>query len=245
MFFFGLVAIMGLSSEPCWLFLGAIILMVIVNVMISKVRDNPWRVVSRVWAVARIIKSIENRQLEKFDQAWNISRVAVANIVLLFFLAPLFFIDIQKLLLWWPILLISVLLLLLFKSYNTRVVALLHGLLYLIILLLLFLYRNGLEESWWHVYWSVLTATAMAWVILGLLFAHGRRLMALHAFEILLILLSWAVVIGVMAVLGYDKAQMADMRLVCVYAIPFLLLFKLCFSSGHTVAKDMDKSDAT
>jgi len=245
MFFFGLVAIMGLSSEPYWLFLGAIVLMIVVDVMITRIRENPWRVVSRIWDVARIIKSIEDRQLEKLDRVWNLSRVAAANIVLLFFLAPLFFIDTQKLLLWWPVLLISVLLLLLFKSYNARVVALLHGLLYLIILLLLFLYRNGLDESWWHAYWSVLTATTMAWIIFGLLFAHGRRLMALHALEILLILLSWAVVVGVMPVLGYDQTQMADMRLVCVYAIPFLLLFKLCFSSGHAVAKDMGKSDAT
>jgi len=228
MFLYGFIALSGWHLEAYWKFYGALLLTALIYRAVTRLRDNPWRLVSIMFAWSASLERLEQRQHERLTGLWVNLRRGLPNLILAFFLLPMFFLD--GVLGWevWLLPLVFSALLYLFSNHNARIVGLLHGLLYLIILTLFFVYQTSLPSLWWHTYyWPVLLCVSMLWIVLSLFVGHMRRLLSLHSLEVLLIMISWLGVFVLMPMLNANASDVEALRMICIYAIPMLLMAKL------------------
>ncbi|MDQ6970761.1 MAG: MraY family glycosyltransferase [Mariprofundus sp.] len=228
MFLYGFIALSGWSLEAYWKFYGALLLTGLIYRSVSMLRDNPWRLVMVMFAWGASLERLEKQQHERLAGLWiHFSRV-LPNLILALFLLPIAFLDGALGREIWLLPLACIALLYLFRNHNVRIVGLLHGLLYLIILTLFFVYQTSLPSLWWHsYYWPVLLCISMLWIVLSLFIGHMRRLLSLHSFEVLLIMISWLGVFVLMPMLNASSSDVHGLRMICVYAIPMLLMAKL------------------
>jgi len=223
------IAVLALDIAAYWQFSAAVALTVVVYRSITLLSRRPYLLISNVSSLSHRIIRIERLLLKSlFDVNRHYSR-SVPLILTLLILVPLLFLEQAMLALMglMPVVILS--LLFFMRNGNQRVLATLQGLLYLVILTLLFIYYTSLGHSNWFIYWSVLISLCMGWIMLTLLVGHTRRMLSLHSFEILLILISWVAFFLVVPMMGFVPTSGEDVRVICVYAIPLLLIAKLCF----------------
>jgi len=232
MFLYGFIALGGWHLEAYWKFYGALLLTALIYRLLTVLRDNPWRLVTMMFAWGESLERIEREQHHRLAGLWGYFSRGLPSVVLFLFLLPILFL--KGSLGWeiWLLPLACVALLYLFRNHNVRIVGLLHGLLYLVILTLFFVYQTSLGSSWWHsYYWPVLLCISMLWIVLSLFIGHMRRLLTLHSLEVLLIMISWLGVFVLLPMLKEFSSHAYDLRMICIYAIPMLLMAKLVLAS--------------
>lgn len=231
MFLFGMFAVLQMELQAYWLFYIAIAMTSIVYRLISYYSDKPYRVISFASIVSEHVCHIEKTVIARlYGMSGSFTR-AISYSLALLLLLPILFLGSNEASL---VVIISLLLLglmIFLRSHNGRIQAIVHGLLYICVLSVLFLYDTSLQEEYWSFYQGVLISVSLAWVTLTLLVAHTRRILALHSFEILLMLVSWIVFFIAIPMMDFVPTHGEDMRLICVYAIPLLLVLKLCAST--------------
>jgi len=220
MFMYGFVAFLGLQVAAFWQFYGAILWMSLVYFCIARIRDYPWTVVASISRVSALLEQLESRQHERLMGLWTYFRNGLPMVILLLFFLPLFFMQGQ--LYWLAALFLALTCLLLLKYNHGRIVALLHGLLYLSIFAVLYQYQEG----WLQGYCSGLAYVSMVWIILSLFAGRTRKIITMHSFEILLVLTSW---LGTFVLMPMVHSA-GNMHIVCIYAIPMLFMVKLALS---------------
>ncbi len=228
MFLYGFIALSGWHLQAYWKFYGALLLTGLIYRAVSRLRDNPWRLVAVMFAWGASLERLEKQQHERLAGLWLHFSRALPNVILALFLLPIVFLD--GALGWgiWLLPLACVALLFLFRHHNARIIGLLYGLLYLMILTLFFIYQTSLASQWWHsYYWPTLLGISMLWIVLSLFIGHMRRLLSLHSLEVLLIMTSWLGVFVLMPMLNESLADANGFRMICIYAIPMLLMAKL------------------
>jgi len=235
MFVYCAIALLGLHVAAYWQFYMAIGLTMLVYGSIHVIARKPYRAIATVSMLSHRVGRLESMLVHTlFDVNKHYSR-AVSFVLVALAIIPLLFLGQQGLLLMG--LAMALLSLLFFmRQQNQRVLAILQGLLYILILSLLFVYNRSFDYPAWGSYWAGLSSVSIAWVILTLLVGHTRRKLALHSFEILLILLSWVVFFLVMPLLNFAPTGGEDVRIICIYAIPLLLVAKLCIVSAKRVS---------
>ena len=236
MFLYGSMALLALNRAAYAQFYPAVALTMLLYVCINTGTGKPYRTIVIVSAFAHRADNIEAWLLQSlFDINKHYSRIISATLLLLAML-PLLFLANVSLALMAGGALIIILLLSLLPQQNLRIQAMYHGFLYLTILGILFVCHNAHDSAVWFTYWSVLVCLSITWVTLTMLVGHTRKLLTLHSFEILLILISWVVFFLFAPMLALANSHLNnyldDVRVACVYAIPLLLLAKLCAVSS-------------
>lgn len=122
--------------------------------------------------------------------------------------------------------------LLVFFSFRTRRAAdlsILHGTLYLNIFALMLVYNLSVlfHFSWLYEYLSVLSAMALLWVALKLLFTQCNEIIFASDFELLIFLILWFVVFIVMADLQISPMILQAVQHAFLLSIPFMLVMKI------------------
>jgi len=234
MFLYSSVALLALRMEAYWQFYGAILLTALIYRMIAACRENPWRLVSAVWALGASLEELEQRQHRYLLRVWGGLKKAMPVAVLLLLLVPLAFLPDGggKV---WLLPVAGVMMAWLLRNQNARIIAIMHGLIYLMILMLMFTYQTSLQSQGWQTYALVLASVSLFWVILGLLMGHMRKSLSMHSFEILLVLISWLVFFFILPMLNYAPTGGQDVRVICIYALPLLLMSKLCLVSVRRI----------
>lgn len=233
MFLYCSLALLALQVPAYWQFYGAIALTVVLYGLIA------WLGHGRAGTAAMLISTLGQRlfRVEQllmvmlFDVSRHYSR-SISLALALLALLPLAFLEMSSEIVVLMMVMLTTIALLT-RPHNPRIRAILQGLFYLTILLLLFVYHRQLLQHIWVLYWSLLISCSTGWIILTLLVGHTRRMLALHSFEILLILISWLLFFLVMPMVGFAPLAGEDIRLVCVDAIPLLLIGKLCVGGVH------------
>jgi len=235
MFLYGSIALAGWNLEAYWKFYGALLLTAIVYRTLTLLRDNPWKVVTALFGWGVVLERMEQQQHERLAGLWLYFSRGLPHLILALFLLPMFFLEgALNWTVWMLPLACIALLYFLFRNHNARIIGLLHGLLYLMILSLFFIYQTLLADVWWHAYyWPVLLAISMLWIVLSLFIGRMRRLLSLHSLEVLLIMISWLGVFVVMPLLNGVSSHTEGLRMICIYAIPMLLMAKLALISGR------------
>jgi len=224
MFMYGFVALVGLKVEASWQFYGAILGISLVYFFIARVRDYPWTVVTSISRFSSFLERLEYRQHERLIGLWAYFRKGLPIVILVLFFLPLFFM--QGELYFLAALFLALIFILLLQYDNVRIVALLHGLLYLSVFSVLYQYQDG----WLQGYSSGLAYVSMVWVILSLFVGRTRKIITMHSFEILLVLTSWLGTFMLMPMVQDNAVNAGDMHIVCIYAIPMLFMVKLALS---------------
>ncbi|TLS78391.1 undecaprenyl/decaprenyl-phosphate alpha-N-acetylglucosaminyl 1-phosphate transferase [Mariprofundus erugo] len=236
MFLYGALALLAFHAPAYWQFYTAIIVTALLYGLLGWLgRKQMSLAVGVIAPLARGLLRIESMLLVSlFDVSQHYSRFISRSLALLALL-PLFFLDskVDGLVL---VAIMALTLVLLARRHNPRVRAIWQGILYLLILFLLYVCHTALQQSFWATYWSVLVSLSTGWIVLTLLVSHTRRMLALHSFEILLILISWLFFFLIMPMVDFAPLSGEDIRVICVYAIPLLLVGKLCLGGARVGA---------
>ncbi|RLL55883.1 undecaprenyl/decaprenyl-phosphate alpha-N-acetylglucosaminyl 1-phosphate transferase [Mariprofundus sp. EBB-1] len=227
--FFALLALKFKVPEY-WQLLTACIVTAFFYRFIIYLANNPWKFVPNMLSLSKFFLKLEHEQHQRLLRVWHAVGAIMPNIALAFYLLPIFFMGewlLAALLL--PI--VCVILLIIFKTYNKRVLAMQHGLLYLVIFCLAFAYNTVLTVEIWSAYLLMLTSIALAWIILSLFVGHMRRQLSIHSVETLFILVSWFVAFVLLPTFEGLEDVAVNMRLACIYSLPHLLISKLSMLS--------------
>jgi len=238
-------ALASLESPAYVQFYAALVLTASVYGLLIVAAKRPYRMIQVFsWLSDRLL-SFESLLLRTlFDINSHYSR-AISVLLLGLVLLPLFAIGNV-----WLIGMAGLSLLLLpftmrlFDGHRGRAIQ--YGMLHLLVLGLLFVYLTMLLSDLWTDYLAVVSSLALGWVVLTMLVGHTRRMLTLHSFEVLLVIVSWVLFFVVMPILNYAPAGGQDIRIICVYAIPLLLLCKLCLTPAvEDAGQELVKKTAT